>query len=505
MRLRNAIIILTPLLALCLVLFVDLVPGQPAVTRTAAVALLMAVWWISGVVPLGATALLPIVLFPLAGVLSAGDVARQYFNDTIFLFLGGFLVALAMQCWDLHKRIALRILLIFGVRPRALLFGFMLPTFLLSMWISNTATTMMMVPIALSVVMRLEERADGADFSRYGISLLLAVAYSASIGGTATLIGTPPNLAFRRITEILFPAAPEITFAQWLLFAFPLALLLLLVLWVLFAFRAPARSGDLHAETGMIRTQYDAMGKMTYEQAVVMVVFVTLGVLWMTRTGFTMGAIDIPGWGNFFANPELIKDGTVAIGMALLLFLIPARDQNVRLLDWETAKQLPWDIILLYGGGFALAAGFVSSGLSEFLGGKLVALAAVPPTVMILGLTASMSLLTELTSNTATTEMMLPILAALAVKIDIHPFLLMIPATLACSYAFLLPVATPPNAIIFGTGRVRVMDMIRAGFLLNVVAVALITAAIFLWAVPVLGITLDGAPAWAVIVDSVSE
>ena len=484
-----------PVLAIALLLFFDLEPGRPAVTRTAAVALLMAVWWMTEAVPLAATALLPVVLFPLLGIMDGRKVAPIYFNHVIFLFIGGFMVALAMQRWNLHRRIALRVLLLCGVRPRRILLGFMVSTAFLSMWISNTATTMMMVPIVLAVVLKLEE---GTAHDRLSTGLFLGVAYGASIGGVATLVGTPPNLSFARILNIHFPDAPEISFASWFLFAFPISMLFLVVAWLLLCcFHAGGRH-EKTLDQSVLRDQYRALGPLSYEEAVVLADFVLLALLWLFRNEIRIGNSVIPGWSGLFPGGAFLNDGSVAMGMALLLFLIPARSGSARkILDRQTVAKLPWHIILLFGGGFALATGFIDSGLSMWFGHRLSGLSAVHPLLLVAVLCLMITFLTELTSNTATAEMFLPILAALGVAIQVNPLLLMIPATLSCSFAFMLPVATPPNAIVFGTDRVRMTDMVRVGLILNLTGVAIVAGAIYLLGGSALGIELTGVPEWA--------
>lgn len=497
----HALIVLPPLLCALFIAFVDISPGQPLVTRTAGVAMLMATWWITGAIPLAATALLPVALFPLLGIMSAGNAAANYINDIIFLYLGGFLVALAMQRWNLHRRIALRMLLFFGGHPRALLLGFMVPTFFLSMFISNTATTMMMVPIAIAVLADLEERGQSGIMRGFGVGLLLAIAYCASIGGMATLIGTPPNLSFARILQITFPDAPQIGFAQWFLFGFPLALCMAAVLWAQIVWMHTRGLGEGQFNRDVLVSQYRALGPWTFEQRAMLSAFTVLGLLWMSRTGIVLGDFTLPGWSDLFEHPDYFGDGTVAIAVACLLFLLPAPSEPGKyVLDWETAKGLRWDIVLLYGGGFALASAFVSTGLSAWMGEGLSGLDGLPPVALVFTICLAISFLTELTSNTATTEMALPILAALAVGIGVNPLLLMMPATFACSCAFMLPVATPPNAIVFGAGNISVAQMVRTGFLLNLIAIILITALTFLLGPLVLNID-PGAPApeWAVL------
>jgi len=490
---------LGPLLAFLMIAFTDLKPGNPAVTRTAAIAIWMAIWWITEAVPLAATALLPVALFPLLGVMDGKSVAPLYFNHIIFLFIGGFLVALAMQHWQLHKRIALRLLLLFGGCPRCTLTGFMLVTAFLSMWISNTATTMMMVPIALAIVLKVEEQSDQQD-TQFGTGIFLGVAYAASIGGLATLVGTPPNLSFARILTIHFPNAPDISFATWFAFAFPLSVLLLICAGITICWLYNIKGRGENLDTQMVHTQYAQLGPMSFAEKIVLIDFVLLALLWLTRQSITIGNHTLPGWSQLFEKGAWLNDGTVAIFMALLLFIIPAKNKNKnRVLDWKIASSLPWHIILLFGGGFALASGFKESGLSLWCAQQLQGLGAIHPLILIVALCLLMTFLTELTSNTATAEMFLPILAALSVAVDVNPLLLMVPATLSCSCAFMLPVATPPNAIVFGTDRIKMRDMARTGIILNLVGVVLVTATTWILGRIVLGIDLATMPDWAVL------
>ncbi len=484
----------------------NLEPGHPEVTRTLAIALWMAIWWVTEAVPIPVTALLPVLLFPMTGVMDGGEVASHYFNSTIFLFIGGFLVALAMQRWNLHSRIALRILLLFGDRPVAILFGFMVATAFLSMWVSNTATAMMMVPVAIAVggalSQRQEEPSDAgtvevARTSPYMVALLLGVAYSASIGGIATLVGTPPNLSFSRIFAISFPEAPEISFAQWMLFALPVTAVLLLVTWaLLFAWKG--RNSNLEpASASMIRFRYTALGPFGYEQRVVLVAFLALAALWVTRADLDLGGWTFKGWANLFGNPEFINDGTVAIAIGVLLFMIPTRsERGNRVMDWETASKLRWDIMLLFGGGFALAAAFLESGLAAWFGDELSDVDNIPVVLMVGAISLLITFVTELNSNTATTESVLPILAGVAAGAGVHPLLMMLPATLAASLAFMMPVATPPNAIVFGSGLIRIPEMVRVGIVLNLIGVVAVTAAVLLIAPVVFDFEIGDVPSW---------
>ncbi|HEB60608.1 MAG TPA: SLC13/DASS family transporter [Phycisphaeraceae bacterium] len=487
-----------PVIALCVVLFADLQPGRPEVTMTAAVALLMAIWWITEVVPLAVTSLLPVVLLPALGVMNGKEVSVQYFNWVIFLFLGGFMVALAMEKWNVHRRIALRILLLFGARPRRILLGFMVATAFLSMWISNTATTMMMVPIVLAIVLQMEESMGKEKVGGFDVAVLLGIAYAASIGGMATLVGTPPNPAFISIFEVQFPDAPTVDFAQWFIFALPLTVIILAVAWVLLILLFLRKKGGINTDSQLFREEYHKLGRISFEEGVVLADFTILALLWLTRKGLHIGNIKIPGWSELFSHPGYINDGTVAIAMAVLLFIIPAKkEKGAAIMDWHTARKLPWNIILLFGGGFALAQAFKVSGLSEWVGQQLASIGGLHPLIIIFIICIIAMLLTEMTSNTATTQMILPILAGLAVAIKVNPLLLMVPATLSCSCAFMLPVATPPNAIIFGTQRLRIATMARTGVLLNLISAVVITLGMYFWGDKVMDIDLNTMPAWA--------
>jgi sodium-dependent dicarboxylate transporter 2/3/5 len=410
-------------------------------------------------------------------------VSATYFNDVIFLFMGGFMVALAMEKWDLHKRIAFNILYFTGTSPARILLGFMLASFFLSMWISNTATVMMMLPIAIAIIGQLDGLMNNKSSSKFSIGILLGVAYSASTGGMATLVGTPPNLSFARIFHIYFPDAPEVSFYKWMLFALPVSIIIFVFIWaLLYILFRPKKSEWRDVDKHTFLNQLKEMGKTTYEQKVVFVIFSLLAILWISRVDLDFGVLKIPGWSNLFPEAKFINDGTVAIFMALILFVIPSRSvKGDRLMEWHTASKIPWNILLLFGGGFALATGFKESGLSLWFGGHLSGLSSLHPIWIILIICLVMTFLTELTSNTATTEMMLPILAGLAITTGMNPIMLMIPATLSASMAFMLPVATPPNAIIFGTGRISVSQMARTGLIINLLGAVIITLMMYFW------------------------
>jgi len=496
-------IFLGPLLALIVLLFFDLDPDNPLVGRTAAAAILMAVWWITEAIPIPATALIPVAAFPLLGIMKGKAVAATYFNHVIFLFIGGFIMALALQRWNLHRRIALRIIMLIGSSPRRILLGFMVATALLSMWISNTATTMMMVPIALAIILKLREWDQSTELNQFSIGLLIGIAYSASIGGIATLIGTPPNLSFARIFGIYFPDAPEISFATWFSFGLPLTAIFLSVAWVVLTLLFIRRPMKLTAPK-LFRSEYAKLGKITYEEKAVLGLFLLMAALWLFRQDINLGGMILPGWSSLWATPSFIDDGTVAISIAMILFIIPSKKEKGRLMDWETAAKLKWGIVLLFGGGFALAAGFKESGLSVWIAEHLVGLSDIAPVFLIASTCTMITFLTELTSNTATSEMVLPLLGSLATAIETNPLLLMIPATLSASCAFMLPVATPPNAIVFGSGEIKMWDMVKAGIIMNLIGIILITIMIYLVGTAVFNIDPGSFPNWAKIPESLT-
>lgn len=483
-----------------MMLQLDLEPGNRQVTAMAAVALLMAVWWITEAIPLFATALLPLVLYPVLGILSGKATAPIYVNSTIFLFLGGFMIALTMEKWNLHKRIALMIIRAIGGGPSRIILGFMVAAAFLSMWISNTATAVMMIPIALAIILQMEERFGREETHRFSVGLMLGIAYACSVGGITTLVGTPPNLSLARIFAITFPDAPEIEFGQWIIMAVPVGVIMLLVAWALITrlfFRVPR---ELRVDRSIVDKERAALGKPSFEEKCVFIVFVLTALLWVFRKDLNIGPLSIPGWSGLLPHAGLIDDGTVALAMALLLFFIPTRTPGATsrtVMGPGVAMRLPWHIVLLFGGGFALAKGFQETGLSTLIGNEFAGLAGVSPLPMIVLICSGLTFLTELTSNTATTEMILPILASIAVAMKTNPLMLMIPATLSASCAFMMPVATPPNAIVFGSGRIRIAEMARVGIVLNLVGVIVIAVVFYTIGTAVFGIDPSVMPEWA--------
>ncbi|XP_010216747.1 PREDICTED: solute carrier family 13 member 2 [Tinamus guttatus] len=578
---RNYLVtVLIPLLLLPLPLAV---PTQEA--RCAYVIILMALFWCTEALPLAVTAFFPVVLFPLMNIMDSTTVCREYLKDTNMLFFGGLLVAIAVEHWNLHKRIALRVLLIIGVKPALLLMGFMIVTAFLSMWISNTATTAMMVPIAQAVLDQLYEsevessspeqgseninkafelqeepiKSNGSHVSekkgdshvmtveeemkqrneklleenhkKFSKGMSLSICYSSSIGGIATLTGTTPNLVLKGQVDELFPNNNNvITFASWFFFAFPTMILLLILSWIwlqilFLGFNFPknfgcvtnasAKAKDKQAYS-IIKDEHKKLGSMTFAEIIILVLFIILVLLWFTRDpGF------MPGWATvlFTKNgTSFVTDATVVVFISLLLFIIPSeipksfsytsggdRQQTnskpkipvpAPLLDWKTVHQkMPWNIVFLLGGGFALAKGSEESGLSAWIGDKLTPLENIPPPAIAFVLCLLVATFTECTSNVATTTLFLPILASMAQAICLNPLYVMLPCTLSASLAFMLPVATPPNAIVFSYGQLKVIDMAKAGFVLNILGVLVITLSINTWATSLF--QLQTFPSWA--------
>ncbi len=467
--------------------------------RAGAMAILMSIWWISEALPLVATSLIPLAVFPLLGIINATDVAHSYGHRNIFLFAGGFFVTMSMRKWNLQERIALNIIIRTGTNPNQLVLGFMIATAFLSMWISNTATTMMMVPIALAVIAEVNHDESPAS-SNFSIAVLLGIAYSASIGGMGTLIGTPPNLVLASQFNELFKDAPAIGFMQWMLVGVPLVLVFLPLTWFLLTRFLYPLHGIKHVDAStQVRNRLGELGKMGRGEKIVSVVAISLALSWMFRADIDLGKFVIPGWAGLFPNPDYIHDGTVAMFFTVLLFAIPVDIKRGEFaLDWEWAKRIPWNILLLFGGGLAVAKAFKETGLVGWIGQQLDVLGSLPVIVVILAIAFMMTFLTELTSNTATTTIMLPILAVTASAVlFVHPLLLMIPATISASCAFMLPVATPPNAIVFGSGRLTIGHMVRAGLVLNFVGILLVTALVYFVAIPVFDIDLTQLPTWA--------
>uniref|UniRef100_A0A8C0B8Q4 Solute carrier family 13 member 5 n=1 Tax=Buteo japonicus TaxID=224669 RepID=A0A8C0B8Q4_9AVES len=513
--------------------------------KCAYIIIIMAVYWCTEVIPLAVTSLMPVVFFPLLGVQSSKSVCLQYLNDTNMLFVGGLIVAISVEQWNLHKRIALRVLLILGVKPALLMLGFMIVTAFLSMWISNTATTAMMVPIVQAVL-------DQMDNTEYDVTMMeqlcslclvisngqvpddprsseekkmrkrickgmtLCVCYAASIGGTATLTGTGPNMVLKGQMNQLYPNNNDIVnFASWFGFAFPNMILMLILawLWLQCSFMGlnfkkswgcgTERTAKEKAAYNVLKAEMKKLGPISYAEFNVLLMFVLLVLLWFSRhPGF------VKGWATrlFPEGEKYITDSAPAVFIALLLFILPANKPkfidikkpflSAPLLDWNVVqRKMPWSIVLLLGGGFALADASANSGLSAWLGHQMTPLGSIPPWAIATVLSLIIAVFTECTSNVATATLFLPVFSSMAASVKIHPLYVMLPGTLSASFAFMLPVATPPNAIVFSYGHIRVLDMVRSGIVMNIIGVFCVTLAINTWGRPMF--ELDTFPTWA--------
>lgn len=475
--------VLGPVLAVAVYLLMGLDGAAVEEMRlTAAVVALVATWWMTEAIPLAATSLIPIVALPLLGILETSEATSPYASPTVFLFMGGFMIAIAMQKWNLHKRIALVALLGFGTRPNQVILGIMVVTAFLSMWVSNTATTLMMLPIALSLLdlVNEDETVDRRESKRFSIALVLCVAYSATIGGLSTLIGSPPNLILAGFVEETYGFT--ISFADWMKIGVPLAAVFLIVAWfVMTRFVFPSNLGSVAGGRSIIRRELNALGRMSQAEWCVLVVFVSAAFLWVFReplAGIQAVAETLP----LLAN---LSDAQIAIAAGLILFLLPAAKRKPGgkiqgVLDWTSVQQgIPWGVLLLFGGGLSIAVAVSETGLSEYLGEKMDGLAVLPAFLLIAAVCMIILLLTEMTSNTATAATFLPVLGGVAIAIGIDPLLILIPGAMAATCSFMLPVGTPPNAIVFGSGYITMGNMLRGGIWLNLIGVVLITVAVY--------------------------
>jgi sodium-dependent dicarboxylate transporter 2/3/5 len=509
----------------------ELVPFSHAGRATLAVMVWMAAWWLTEAIDISATALLPLVLFPLLGAAKITDAAAPYAHHLIFLFMGGFLLALSMQRWGLDRRIALLTIKIVGTKPTSMVAGFMLTTAVLSAFVSNTATTAMMLPIAMSVIALVAGRSKtGAEDSpvdssgdssgntgaekptdvNFGLCLMLGIAYAASIGGVATTIGTPPNVFL--VSFVADNYQHEISFGTWLLIGVPIAVVFLPITWFLLTrVLYPIRLKEIEGGRQLIDDQLKKLGSIKLGEWATFIAFSCTAIAWILRSLVVTAkpgqpVFEILAWILRSVNGEItdalilgdikifgayVKDSTIAMTGALILFVIPVkRVEREMAMNWQTAKRLPWGILILFGGGLSLAAAVKANKVADYLGSYAAAFEGMPNIVLVLAVVTAIVFLTELTSNTATTAALVPILAALAPGLGVHPYLIIFPAALAASCAFMMPVATPPNAIVFGSGQVTISQMCKAGFWLNLIGILLITLLSMLLLGPVLGIDL---------------
>ncbi len=427
----------------------------------------VAIWWVFEVTDISVTSLLPIVIFPLSGAMDLSRTTASYGHKYLFIYMGGFIIAMAIERWNLHKRIALTIIKLLGTDSSKIILGFMIATAFLSMWISNTATSVMMLPIGLALVLQMKELVgkESEDVQVFSKALMLAIAYSASIGGMATLIGTPPNLVLSGVVKELYGV--EISFARWLSFGLPISITLLIGCWYYLTKRAfKFKTKEFPGGATAIKRSLKELGPISYEEKVTLIVFLSTALLWIARSQLQQ------------ILPAL-EDPIIAIAGGMILLLWPAKKGKKALLSWKEAVKMPWGIMILFGAGMAMATGFQQSGLAVWIGEQFTMLEGLPIFLLVLILVAMVNFLTEITSNLATTAMLLPILAPIAISVGTHPYILLVSATISASCAFMLPVATPPNAVVFGSGYLKISDMIRKGIWLNVISIIFITCVVY--------------------------
>ncbi len=485
-----------PLIFVLLLLIPTPAGMEPAAQKMAAVAMLMATWWMCESIPIPATSLLPIAMFPMMGIMKTQAATAPYASHLIFLFMGGFIIALAMQRWNLHRRIAMNIVKVVGFSPGRLIFGFMAATAVLSAFVSNTATTVMMMPIGLAIITHVIEKGkkEGLDktidFSpekfNFGLNLMLGIAYAASIGGVATLIGTPPNTVLAGYLQKAY--GYEITFVDWMKVGVPLVAVFLPICWLwLTKVANPMKLKKVPGGRDLINRELQEMGSMSAGERWTSLVFALTAFGWIFRSNL----------GFIFPDPKLVTDAAIAMTGALLLFLIPLNlKKNEFVMNWHWASKLPWGVLILFGGGLSMAAGFKVTKLADWIGSQVGLLDQAPILVLVIAVSTLIIFLTELTSNTATAAMVMPILSAVAIGLGQSPLLLVIPAAVAASCAFMLPVATPPNAIVFASGYVTIPQMAKSGFGLNLIGIVLTVVVTYTLVFPVFDVVMGEIPAW---------
>jgi len=473
--------ILGPLAAVIFWLFIDLDPTNNKVSLMAGIAIWMCVWWFTEAVGLAITALVPVLMLPALGISDCKTVSQQYSDSIIFLFIGGFMLAFAIEKWNFHKRIALKILSIVGTKPSTILLGVMLSSYLISNWISNTATVMMLFGAVFALINETKNYIE-KNSGKFAAALLLGLAFSATIGGLATPVGTPPNMYFFKAFKEAFPQDSELNFLKWSMIGFPISFTFLIATYLTLNFYFLRKKVHVNLERSFFIQAYKGLGKFSWEEKWVFYIFITCIIAWFTRADIDFGGFKYTGWANKFPVPKYIDDSFVAISAALLLFLIPSKqNKGEALLIWEDAKKLRYDIILMFGSGFALAYGFEVSGLSNWLAASLVVLKGVSPVLIILGVCMIVTIISEFASNIASIQLVIPVMIALQKELDVPPLLLMMPATFAASLGFMLPVATAANTIVFGTKQIEIKDMFKVGIVLDIIGILIITLMCYLY------------------------
>jgi sodium-dependent dicarboxylate transporter 2/3/5 len=477
---------------LCLLYTLFTTPPQginPTSWKTIGITLLMAVWWMFEALPIAATALVPLVLFPIFGVMSAKDVAPNYTQDLVFLFVGGFALAYAMETWNLHRRCSLLVLKVCGTNPKMLLLGFLVSTAFLSAWMSNTACAALMMPIGLAIVKMVQEGEGRSELEKkaalnFGICVMLGIAFAASIGGVATLIGTPPNAVMAGQVEKM--TNTPVPFANFMMVGAPISIVLLIVCWWLLPVFFPMKALDLSHAGSIVDDELEKLGPMSRGETYTFILFIVTAIFWILRPQILGALPPVVMGGKSVSLAKVMSDSTVGMIAAVLCFVIPVDFKKGRMLLDNTlfSQGIPWDCIILFGGGFALGAALDKSGVSEYVAGQMKGLAGMN-SMIIMGTMATIAmLLTQMTSNTAVAATFVPLAISVAQGVGAHPLTMAIPVALGASMAFSLPVATPPNAIVFGSGLIRVPDMFKSGMALNIIGV-LITLVVMYVTMPI--------------------
>lgn len=456
------------------------------------VAILMAIWWITEAIPIYATAFLPMVLFPILRILPAGETAINYGHDFVLMMISGFFLAKAIEAQNLHKRIALVLIKTLGTSRPVILLSIMIATAFLSMWIANVTAALLMLPIGMALISK--EESQGTGNGKFGVALMLGIAYSASMGGVATLIGSPTNMIFTGVLNKMFPLAPTISFFTWLKIGVPVMVIFLPLVWY-FLVRFFGVRDSIPGSKEIMAGELNDMGRMSVGEKRVAYVFLLTTLGWIFREDLVIDQFTLPGWCTLLGLEKFVSDSTVGMLAAMLLFMVSAGNHK-RLLDWKTAGQIPWGVGVIVGGGYAMAASFKVTGLASWIGLQLAFVSSYPTFVVLLIVVGVILLFTEMNSNTATANIFLPVLASMAVAGNINPLLLMIPATFACSFVFIMPAGTGPNTVIFGSNKLSVGDMARAGIWLKLISMLVLPAVLYFLIKVILGLEKT-MPAWA--------
>jgi sodium-dependent dicarboxylate transporter 2/3/5 len=473
---RNLLLLAGPLLFVIISSLPAFDSSHPEMMAMLGLVCWVALWWFTEVVHIAITSLLPFVLLPSLGIIDIKETAAQYMDPILFLFIGGFIISFAIEKWGLHKRVALRILSITGKNPAQLLLGIMITSYFISMWISNTATVMMLLSAVMAIIYQLDHHYnDKHQHRKLSSALLIGLAYAATIGGMATLVGTPTNMIFYRAYLEAYPLQNDLSFISWFKVGLPISILLLLITWMILKINISKKEQAINFDISIFKKAYQDLGKFSSEEKTVGLIFISTALLWFTRADIPLGSFTIKGWCNLFPYPNQMQDSTVAIVCALLLFILPASEKGKSILEWKDTAKLPFDILLLFGSGFALAKGFESSGLSKYLASQLNFLNGVHPLMILLIVCVIITIISEFASNVASIQLALPILIALQNAMHLHPMVLLVPATLAASLGFMMPVATAPNTIVFSSGHIKTSEMGFVGFWVNISGIVIIS------------------------------